>query len=222
MADNGIGLDDTDLFGVFNMFSQVTAAQERSEGGLGIGLALTRGLVQLHGGSIEAHSAGAGKGATFTARLPILSSTVPSGEAEAQRASVVQAGTTRRRLVIADDNRDAAESLAMLMRLEGHEVHLAHDGASALTTLSNVRPDTALLDIGMPGLSGYELARAVRADPKLSRHVPGGDHRLGAGQRQGARPLRGLRRPYDQAGGRPAAGGAAARPATAAQARISS
>lgn len=167
VADDGIGLEDTELRRVFNMFSQVTAAQERSEGGLGIGLALTRGLVQLHGGSIEAHSDGPGKGATFTARLPILSSAAPAAEGDAQRVAPAQAGSSRRRLVIADDNRDAAESLATLMRLEGHEVHLAHDGASALTALGSVRPDAALLDIGMPGLSGYELARAVREDPQL-------------------------------------------------------
>ena len=168
VSDNGIGLESTELVAVFNMFSQVTAAQERSEGGLGIGLALTRGLVQLHGGSIEARSDGPGKGATFTARLPIVSTKVHTGEGEVQRAAVVHAsGSLRLRLVIADDNRDAAESLAMLMRLEGHEVHLAHDGASALTTVGNVRPDAALLDIGMPGLSGYEVARAVRADSRL-------------------------------------------------------
>jgi CheY-like chemotaxis protein len=152
---------------VFNMFSQVTAAQERSEGGLGIGLALTRGLVQLHGGNIEAHSDGAGKGATFTARLPIVCASGVAGEAQGERVAATHPQGIRRRIVIADDNRDAAESLAVLMRLEGHEVRLAHDGRAARDLIDGFRPDAALLDIGMPGLTGYELARHVREQPQL-------------------------------------------------------
>ncbi|MET0291478.1 MAG: ATP-binding protein, partial [Steroidobacteraceae bacterium] len=140
VADNGIGIESTELSGVFTMFSQVTAAHERSEGGLGIGLALTRGLVQLHGGTIEAASQGSGQGAEFTARLPIVTSTQVAAPRE-DVALEPQARLLRRRLVIADDNRDAAESLAMLMRLHGNEVHLAHDGRAAIDAIDRFQPD---------------------------------------------------------------------------------
>ncbi len=164
VADNGIGLAPDELTDVFTMFSQVTTAHERSEGGLGIGLALTRGLVQLHGGSIEAASAGPGNGSTFTVRMPILTAGEP-GQGVPVREVLPERGAARLRLVVADDNRDAAESLAMLMRLQGHDVQLAHDGRAAVDAIDAFRPDAALLDIGMPRLTGHEVARLVRANP---------------------------------------------------------
>jgi PAS domain S-box-containing protein len=174
VEDNGIGLAPAELATIFQMFSQVSAAQERSEGGLGIGLALTRGLVELHGGSIAGYSDGPGRGARFVVHLPILEgATPPAPQATPAPALADAAGTAgglRRRLVIADDNRDAAESLAILMRMEGHDVQLAHDGTAALDALRSFRADAALLDIGMPGLTGYEVARSARGDPDL-RHV---------------------------------------------------
>ena len=141
------------------MFSQVKSTQDRSEGGLGIGLALAKGLVELHGGAIEAKSAGAGQGSEFIVRLPRRTATptrlpAPPVALKSQR--------TTRRVLIADDNRDAAESLAMLLRLEGHEVTVVHDGPEALAAFNSLLPEAAILDIGMPGLDGYEVARRVR------------------------------------------------------------
>ena len=167
VTDSGIGIPRESLAGVFAMFSQVHSSRDRSEGGLGIGLALARGLVELHGGSIEAKSAGAGRGSEFIVRLPrgLLAVAARKRSADPGWVAVV-----RRRVLIADDNRDAAESLATLLRLEGHEVGVAYDGQQALATFRELRPEFALLDIGMPKLSGYEVARLVREGP-LSRSV---------------------------------------------------
>jgi signal transduction histidine kinase/ActR/RegA family two-component response regulator len=163
VEDSGIGIAPEDLPKVFGMFAQVRSAQDHAAGGLGIGLALAKGIVELHGGRIEAASAGVGKGSRFTVRLP-------NSQASAARAPVVRAarnggGAAGKRILLADDNRDAAESLAIILRLEGHEVHLAHDGNSALRSFSQHRPDVALLDIGMPKTNGYEVARRIRATP---------------------------------------------------------
>jgi CheY-like chemotaxis protein len=145
---------------VFEMFSQVKSTLHQAEGGLGIGLALARGLVELHGGRIEAHSAGIGQGSEFTVRLP-LSSVVPVTTRTPVVAAPAQ--SPRRRVLIADDNRDAADSLSVLLELDGHEVRTAHDGAEALAQAERFRPQFVLLDIGMPILSGYEVARRLRA-----------------------------------------------------------
>jgi PAS domain S-box-containing protein len=163
VEDSGIGIAAEDLTRVFGMFSQVRAAQEHAAGGLGIGLALARGIVELHGGRIEAASAGTGKGSRFTMRIPGASEVVvPTAES---RAVVRGSAGANRRILLADDNRDAAESLAIILRLEGHDVELAHDGAAALKAYSQHRPDVALLDIGMPAQDGYEVARQIRAHP---------------------------------------------------------
>jgi len=159
VADTGVGLAPDTLSRVFTMFSQVTATQDRSEGGLGIGLALSKGLIELHGGSIEARSAGLGRGSEFVVSLPRR--TITSGKGTPQRALLAQPAVSRR-VLIADDNRDAAESLAVLLRFEGHEVRVVHDGKQALAAFHDLNPEVALLDIGMPELDGYEVARQVR------------------------------------------------------------
>jgi PAS domain S-box-containing protein len=162
VTDTGIGLEHDTLSRVFTMFSQVESTRDRSEGGLGIGLALSKGLVNLHGGTIEAHSAGAGKGSEFRVRLPRHS--VP-GSGRAQPVTASGKPVTKRRVLIADDNRDAAESLAILLRLEGHEVAVATNGREALSVFQALGPQIALLDIGMPELDGYEVARRIRQSP---------------------------------------------------------
>jgi CheY-like chemotaxis protein len=161
VEDTGIGLVEADIARIFQMFSQAQTSQESSQGGLGIGLALTKGLVEMHGGTIEARSAGPGKGSAFIVRLPLGDVTkVPSqGRADPQEPRVV----VSRRVLIADDNRDAAESLAILLRFDGHDVVVANEGDAALRLFEAHKPDVALLDIGMPLLSGYEVARLIRA-----------------------------------------------------------
>jgi PAS domain S-box-containing protein len=159
VADTGIGIPAVALRSVFDMFAQVTAAQDRSEGGLGIGLSLSKALVELHGGTIEAGSAGVGRGSEFIVRLPLRSLGMPVKTTAARSLAESAPG---RRVLIADDNRDAAESLALLLSLEGHEVTVVHDGQQALAAFQTARPEFALLDIGMPLLSGYEVARQVR------------------------------------------------------------
>jgi CheY-like chemotaxis protein len=160
VADSGIGIPTGEIESVFAMFSQVKTSQDRSDGGLGIGLALAKGLVELHGGTIRATSAGPGQGSEFVVRLPhrVLSAVV-------RQKTTTAAATTpprHRRILIADDNQDAADSLAVLLQMEGHEVTVVRDGREALTTINAVRPEIALLDIGMPELDGYEVARQVR------------------------------------------------------------
>jgi CheY-like chemotaxis protein len=159
VSDTGIGIPPGLLAEIFAMFSQVQSSRDRSEGGLGIGLALAKGLVQLHCGTIEAKSAGLGRGSEFIVRLPRRAINEPTRPA----AQLEHAGkVTKRRILIADDNRDAAESLAVLLRMEGHEVTLAHNGTEALASFNALLPEVAVLDIGMPGLNGYEVARQVR------------------------------------------------------------
>ena len=160
VADSGIGISAAALPRVFNMFSQVHSTTDRSEGGLGIGLALAQGLIELHGGTIEANSAGLGCGSEFTVRMPRRA--VVELVQNTSNAAPTTRETRRRRILIADDNRDSAETLAALLRMEGHEVTSVHDGPVALSVFGELKPDVALLDIGMPGLTGYEVARKMR------------------------------------------------------------
>jgi PAS domain S-box-containing protein len=163
VADTGIGIPPDALEEVFAMFSQVKSAQDRSEGGLGIGLALAKGLVQLHRGTIEARSAGLGLGSEFIVHLPRRTLGDSTTETSSPAPTTEPVG---RRVLIADDNRDAADSLAMLLRMDGHDVTVVHDGRQALATIHTVQPEVAVLDIGMPMLNGYEVARQVRQLPK--------------------------------------------------------
>ncbi len=164
VKDSGIGIAAEHLPRLFEMFSQVGPALERTQGGLGIGLSLVKGLVEMHGGTVEARSAGQGKGSEFTIRLPAPDEV--RGGAEPQPAGGEQAGARpRRRILVADDNRDAADSLVVILRLAGHEVHAAHDGQEAVEAAGWFRPDVALLDIGMPKMSGLEVAHRIREEP---------------------------------------------------------
>src|SRR5690606_10323628 len=161
VQDNGIGLPQHALPTIFEMFSQVDSAIDRSEGGLGIGLALVKGLVLLHGGSVEAASEGMGAGSTFTIRLPAacVREAAPEVEPAApDRGSPGRAGT----LLVVDDNLDAASALAMMLRNAGHLVITAHSGEDALKSGWQHQPDAVLLDIGMPDLNGYEVAGRMR------------------------------------------------------------
>jgi signal transduction histidine kinase/ActR/RegA family two-component response regulator len=165
VTDNGIGIPKQDVETIFQMFSQVQAARERAEGGLGIGLALTKGLVELHGGTITAESAGAGTGSSFRIEIP-NARVAPSSQRDA--AAIASSPVLCRRILIADDNVDAGESLAMLLRSDGHEAKVVHDGQAALDVFAAFDPDVVLLDLGMPRLSGYEVAGRLRAnDPAL-------------------------------------------------------
>jgi PAS domain S-box-containing protein len=160
VSDTGIGIPPESISRIFEMFSQIKSSQDRSEGGLGIGLALTKGLIQMHGGVIEARSDGLGRGSEFTVRLPRR---VLSGSKDRQPVlGAVEVSCSRRRVLIADDNRDAADSLAALLRMQGHEVSIVHNGAEALARFNTLMPEVVLLDIGMPELDGYEVARQVR------------------------------------------------------------
>jgi signal transduction histidine kinase len=164
VEDNGIGIAQADLPLVFGMFAQVRSAQDHAAGGLGIGLALAKGIVVLHGGRIDAQSAGLGQGSRFIVHLP--NAVAASQSLPAAGAVRNGSGASNKRILLADDNRDAAESLAIILRLEGHDVELAHDGSSALCSFAARRPDVALLDIGMPKTNGYEVARLIRASPE--------------------------------------------------------
>ena len=161
VSDTGVGIAPEALPTLFEMFQQVRGTLDRSQGGLGIGLALSRGLAELHGGRLEAFSAGIGHGATFRLTIPVgqADGAPQAGEPTAPRPGIAP---TRQRIVVADDNIDAANSLAMVLEHDGYVVHVAHDGASAYELATRVRPAAAFLDIGMPGLDGYALARKLR------------------------------------------------------------
>lgn len=164
IKDNGIGISPQHIPKLFEMFSQVSSTTDRSQGGLGIGLALVRGLVEMHDGSITARSEGRGKGSEFSVRLPALTDSLvmPS-----QGDRVVEAPKTMpsRRILVVDDNRDSAETLAMLLQLAGNDVEQANDGPQAIQKVERFRPDVVLLDIGMPQMDGYTVCRRLREQP---------------------------------------------------------
>jgi PAS domain S-box-containing protein len=159
VKDSGIGLAAESLEALFSIFSQVKSTLHRSEGGVGIGLALVKGIVELHGGSVTAKSAGLGQGSEFIVRLP-LSRSLLAGETAAPSPPVRVA---RRRVLVVDDNRDGAETLGVLLELAGHEVRVTHSGRGALDEVTNAPPEVAIIDIGMSDLNGYEVARGIRA-----------------------------------------------------------
>jgi PAS domain S-box-containing protein len=160
VTDNGAGIPADQLGSIFEMFTQVDETLERSQGGLGIGLTLVRRLVELHGGSVEAFSEGRGRGSEFVVRLPLLSE---KPRALRRRESIGDATPApARRILVVDDNRDSAESLALLLTLSGHQTQTAHDGLEAVEAAGQFRPDVVLLDIGLPKLNGYDACRRIR------------------------------------------------------------
>jgi CheY-like chemotaxis protein/two-component sensor histidine kinase len=170
VRDTGIGIEAGMLPRIFEMFAQVDHRSDRSQGGLGIGLGLVKTLVEMHGGTIEAHSQGPGTGSEFVVRLPVLMEAQRDGERPTLTFRSSPPGQPpRRRILVVDDNEDAAASLAKLhRRLYGQEVEVAHDGPSALEIASEFRPEVVLLDIGMPGMDGYEVARRLRSRPEFA------------------------------------------------------
>ncbi len=161
LRDTGRGIEPEFLKRIFDMFVQ-GRTPSRMGGGLGIGLAISRKIAQLHGGSLEAHSAGAGKGAEFTLRLPVAEQLAPGARAERPAAP-----SGAQRVLIVDDNRDAARTLELLLRSLGHDTRVVYDGAEALAAAPSYQPQVVLLDIGMPGMDGYEVARRLRAMREL-------------------------------------------------------
>jgi CheY-like chemotaxis protein len=171
VRDSGVGIPADELDGIFEIFTQGHHSAEQAHSGLGVGLALARTLVELHGGSLVARSAGPGQGSEFIVRLPQARSTAP----ERRAAALTDAGAPAapkppiagRRILVVDDNVDQATSLGLLLQLAGHDVRVAHDATGAIIALESFTPEVALLDIGMPGQSGYQLARRLRAVPAL-------------------------------------------------------
>jgi CheY-like chemotaxis protein len=163
VTDNGIGIPPELLATVFERFVQVGRAAERADRGLGIGLALARQLVELHGGTITAYSEGPGRGSEFVVRLPIITDRCIRLESLPVLPPSGRADTLR--ILLVDDSRDAVESLALLLALEGHQTRTAYDGVAALELAEAYRPDVILLDIGLPRMNGYDVCRAIRATP---------------------------------------------------------
>ena len=168
VRDRGIGLTRDQISEVFELFAQVDTSVERARGGLGIGLTLVKQLVEMHGGNIRVDSAGLGQGSCFSITLPLREAPLVEAPKPAVRP---QAPAGARRILVLDDNRDAADTLAMMLELLGHEVTRLYDPQLALDEVARFDPDLVFLDIGMPNLSGYELAQRLRAQPKGESRV---------------------------------------------------
>ncbi|MBB5609372.1 MULTISPECIES: ATP-binding protein [unclassified Janthinobacterium] len=164
VRDSGIGIAPEHLARVFDMFSQLEPALSRSQGGLGIGLSLVRGLAELHGGSVSAHSDGVGQGSTFTLRLPLPATPLPA-PAPAATSRQLQAGSRDGKVLVIDDSADAAESLALALDILGYDMRTAYDGAAGIALAESFQPQVILLDIGLPRMNGYEVARHLRSQP---------------------------------------------------------
>jgi CheY-like chemotaxis protein len=164
VIDSGIGISEHLLPRVFDLFVQSERTLDRAQGGLGIGLSIVKGFIEMHGGTVKASSAGVHRGATFTIRLPRTS---PPHEALAQPNR--PGSQVKRRVLVVDDNVDAADSLAMLLKSDGHEAETAYSADAALAAVERLRPEVVLLDVGLPQVDGYEIARHLRA----SNTVPG-------------------------------------------------
>jgi CheY-like chemotaxis protein len=168
VKDTGVGIPFEKQEAIFEMFTQLGPPEVPSRGGLGIGLTLVKQLVSMHGGSIEVRSAGVGQGSEFVVRLPVAA----TGAEKAPEAHVVTEWppARRHRVLVVDDNRDAADTLCLLLELWGNETHAASDGAQALREVERLEPDVVLLDIGLPDISGLEVCRRIRAEP-WGKHV---------------------------------------------------
>jgi CheY-like chemotaxis protein len=163
VSDTGIGIPPEMLASIFDLFVQVGSPLEHRAGGLGIGLTLAQKVVAKHGGTIEALSAGQGQGSEFLIRLPLTLQPFSMGTSGFSQSSVPVSRTHR--ILIVDDNSDHTDSLAALLRMNGHEIVTAYDAEDALTKAMSFRPTVVLLDIGMPRMNGYELARRIRLEP---------------------------------------------------------
>jgi CheY-like chemotaxis protein len=177
VRDNGIGIPADMLTQVFGMFAQVDRSLDHSQGGLGLGLTLVRSLVEMHGGSVEAQSEGLGCGSEFIVRLPMLLQEKAMTAPALSQPAVSNVRETHRnviaacRVLVVDDNVASAQSLALVLKLEGHQVRVAHDGGAALESVRSFRPEVVLMDIGLPGLDGYEVARSIRRDADLKASI---------------------------------------------------
>jgi CheY-like chemotaxis protein len=161
VRDNGIGISPPMLARVFDMFTQGDSSLEKAHGGLGIGLTIVKRLVELHGGSVRARSDGAGRGSEFIVCLPVLEP--GAGRRPAAPAVAARGGQPARRVLVVDDNADAAGSLALLLQALGNEVHTANDGLAGIEAAEKLRPDLVLLDLGMPKVNGYDACKAIRS-----------------------------------------------------------
>jgi CheY-like chemotaxis protein len=169
IQDNGIGIDADLLTGIFELFVQADTSLERSSSGLGIGLTLVKTIVELHGGNVVATSAGIGEGSEFIVRLPTVKNVVDAsvGEIDAHRNNSLIGPS--RRILIVDDNKDAADSLAQLLDIAGHDANVAYDGHECLSVVDKLNSEIVILDIGMPNLNGYDVARTLREKSRGKR-----------------------------------------------------
>ena len=170
VADNGLGIPPDMLERIFEMFTQVNSTLDRSQGGLGIGLALVRNLIELHGGTVTAFSEGDNSGSVFTIRLPVA---ITEGADESPSAgdSIDPASIRRMRILVVDDNVDAADTLAMMLNDRGHLTRVVYNGADALKTATDFRPEAIFCDIGMAGIGGMEVAARLRRDARFATTV---------------------------------------------------
>src|SRR4029077_13141279 len=168
VVDNGVGIEPDMLEKVFDLFVQVDSTGKNSLGGLGVGLALVRRVVELHGGNVQARSEGKTHGAEFVVRLPL---SIEQIQAISTRAHQAPGSIRTLRVLIVDDNRDAADSLNLLLVSMGQKVCVAYDGQCAISAAKTFDPDVVLLDIGMPQMSGYEVARLLRSDASAAKAV---------------------------------------------------
>ncbi len=166
VRDTGVGIASELLPRIFDLFTQGQRTLDRSQGGLGIGLTLALKIVELHRGTVRATSAGIGQGSEFTVRLPLM---VSKSSKEAKPSETVLPSSPTARVLVVDDNVDAAESTGMILRLSGHDVQVAYSGQSALEMAVEYQPNVILLDIGLPEMDGYEIARRLRQRPQLSK-----------------------------------------------------
>jgi signal transduction histidine kinase/CheY-like chemotaxis protein len=172
VRDNGIGIPREMLSRIFDLFAQVDHSLDHSQGGLGLGLTLAKSLVEMHGGSVQAVSDGLNRGSEFIVRLPVFTQVSPSDEPSRPLEEPIAVSKDRprppaRRVLVVDDNVSSAESMAMILKLEGHDVEVCYDGCQALSAVARFRPEVVLMDIGLPGMDGYEVARRLREDAKL-------------------------------------------------------